>query len=73
MADKGLFNRLQRLFSTDVIIRNTGDNQLKTIDTRHIQVSGNVETNSLIDRFNRIYTNSISSLYGQQVSYNYKL
>jgi hypothetical protein len=72
MADKGLFSRLQRLFSTDVVIRNTGNNQLKTIDTRHIQVSGNIETNSLIDRFNRIYTNSISSLYGQQVSYNYK-
>ena len=72
MADKGLFSRLQRLFSTDVVIRNTGNNQLKTIDTRHIQVSGNIETNSLIDRFNRIYTNSISSLYGQQVSYNYR-
>ncbi len=72
MADKGLFPRLQRLFSTDVIIRNTGDNQLKTIDTGHIQVSGDINTNSLIDRFNRIYTNNITSLYGQQVSYNYK-
>jgi hypothetical protein len=72
MADKGLFPRLQRLFSTDVIIRNTGDNQLKTIDTGHIQVSGDINTNSLIDRFNRIYTNNITSLYGQQISYNYK-
>ena len=49
MADKGLFSRLQRLFSTDVIIRNTGNNQLKTIDTGHIQVSGDIQTNSLID------------------------
>ena len=72
MADKGLFSRLQRLFSTDVIIRNTGNNQLKTIDTGHIQVSGDIQTNSLIDRFNRIYTNNITSLYGQQVSYNYR-
>ena len=31
MADKGLFSRLQRLFSTDVIIRNTGGNQLKVL------------------------------------------
>jgi hypothetical protein len=72
MADTGLFSRLQRLFSTDVIIRNTGNNQLKTFDAKHIQVSGDIQTNSLIDRFNRIYTNSITSLYGQQVSYNYR-
>ena len=34
MADNkpGLFGRLTRLFSTDVIIRNVGGNQLKTID-----------------------------------------
>ena len=29
MADKGLFSRLKRLFSTDVLIRNVGGNQLK--------------------------------------------
>ena len=72
MADKGLFSRLQRLFSSDVIIRNVGNNQLKTFDTQHIQVSGNIQTNSLIDRFNKIYTNNLTSLYGQQVSFNYK-
>jgi hypothetical protein len=31
MADKSLFTRLQRLFSTDVIIRNQGGNELKVI------------------------------------------
>ena len=31
MADKGLFSRLQRLFSTDVVIRNAGGNQLKSL------------------------------------------
>ena len=72
MADKGLFSRLQRLFSSDVIIRNVGNNQLRTFDTQHIQVSGNIQTNSLIDRFNKIYTNNITSLYGQQVSFNYR-
>jgi hypothetical protein len=72
MADKGLFSRLQRLFSSDVIIRNVGNNQLKTFDTQHIQVSGNIQTNSLIDRFNKIYTNNLTSLYGQQVSFNYR-
>ena len=31
MADKGVFSRLRRLFSTDVVIRNVGGNQIKTI------------------------------------------
>ncbi len=72
MADKGLFPRLQRLFSSDVIIRNVGNNQLRTFDTQHIQVSGDIQTNSLIDRFNKVYTNNLTSLYGQQVSFNYR-
>ena len=32
MADTRLFTRLQRLFSTDVIIRNQGGNQLKVME-----------------------------------------
>ena len=56
MADTSIFSRLRRLFSTDVVIRNTGDNQLKVIDVNKIQQSGDVATNSLIDRFGRIYT-----------------
>ena len=72
MADKGLFTRLQRLFSTDVVIRNTGGNQLKVFDVNQIQQSGEYETNALIDRFNRVYTNSSTSLYGQQANFNYQ-
>jgi hypothetical protein len=72
MADTGLFSRLRRLFSTDVIIRNEGDNQLKVFDINKIQVSGEYETNALVDRFNRIYTNSNTSIYGYQSSFNYQ-
>ena len=72
MADTSLFSRLRRLFSTDVIIRNTGDSQLKVFDVNKIQQSGEVETNSLVDRFNRIYSNSSTSLWGQQAGYNYQ-
>ena len=72
MADTGLFSRLKRLFSTDVIIRNEGDNQLKVFDINKIQVSGEYETNALVDRFNRIYTNSHTSIYGYQSSFNYQ-
>ena len=72
MADKSLFPRLKRLFSTDVVIRNVGGNQLKVFDINSIQKSGEVQTNALIDRFNRIYTNSSTSLYGAQTNFNYQ-
>ena len=52
-----VFNRLRRLFSTDVIIRNVGGNQLKVIDIDKVQSSGNIESNRRIDRFSRLYTN----------------
>jgi len=72
MADTSVFSRLRRLFSTDVVIRNVGGNQIKTIDTDHIQSSGKYETNALVDRFNRIYTTQPSSLYGAQFNLNYQ-
>lgn len=72
MADKSLFTRLQRLFSTDVVIRNVGGNQLKVMDTRTIQQTGELETNALIDRFSRVYSNSPTSLYGSQNAVNYQ-
>ena len=53
MADKSVFSRLRKLFSTDVVVRNVGGNQVKTIDSGHIQSSGEYETNSLVDRFNK--------------------
>ena len=62
MANTNLFSRLKRLFSTDVIIRNQGGDQLKIMDTEHIQRSGKYETNALVDRFNRVYTTSPTSL-----------
>ena len=72
MADKGLFSRLQRLFSTDVIIRNIGGNQVKVMDSSTIQSNGELQTNSLVDRYNRIYSNGPSSLYGNQFNMNYQ-
>jgi hypothetical protein len=60
----GLFSRLTRLFSTDVIIRNVGGNQLKVIDVDNIQAYGNVKTNALIDRFTKLHR------YGANMPYN---
>jgi hypothetical protein len=66
MADQkpGLFTRLTRLFSTDVIIRNVGGNQLKVVDVDNIQAYGNVKTNALIDRFTKLHR------YGANMPYN---
>ena len=72
MADTRLFSRLKRLFSTDVIIRNEGGNQLKVMDINKIQQSGEYENNSLVDRFNRLYSTSPTSLYGYQSNFNYQ-
>ena len=72
MADTSVFTRLRRLFSTDVIIRNEGGNQLKVMDVDSIQRSGRYETNSLVDRYNRIYSANATSLYGQQLNVNYQ-
>jgi hypothetical protein len=60
----GLFGQLKRLFSTDVIIRNVGGNQLKTVDVDRIQAYGNVKTNALIDRFTKLHR------YGANMPYN---
>ena len=73
MADTGLFSRLRRLFSTDVVIRNVGGDQLKTFDVNKAQQTGTLETNALVDRFNRIYSNSGTSIYGRQAAFNYQV
>jgi len=72
MADTSLFTRLQRLFSTDVIIRNQGGNTLKVMDVDSIQQSGDIATNSLIDRYNRLYSPSSTSLLGAQININWQ-
>ncbi len=69
MADTSVFSRLQRLFSTDVIIRNVGGNQLKVIDTNSIQKAGQIETNSLVDRFSRLHTTGAAPIYNPALNY----
>ena len=72
MADTSVFSRLRRLFSTDVVIRNTGGNELKVLDVNSIQTSGEFQTNSLVDRYHRIYSSNSTSLYGAQLNLNWR-
>ena len=71
MVDTTFFGRIKRLFSTDVIIRNVGGNQLKVADTSRIQKLGTIQTNSLFDRYNKIYTTSGTSNYNVNKDVNY--
>ena len=66
-----LFDNLKKLFSSDVVVRNVGGNELKVIDTDKIQSAGVLATNSVVDRFSRVYTTSGVSAYAGQMAINY--
>ncbi len=72
MAENNIFKSLKRLFSSDVIIRNVGGDQLRVVDTDRIQTSGVLQTNSLVDRFNRLYTTSNSYAYNYNIIQNFQ-
>jgi hypothetical protein len=69
MADTSLFGRLKRLFSNDVVIRNIGGDQLKVADINSIQKTGKYDTNSLVDRFNRLYIHNTRNVYNPNLNY----
>ena len=69
MADTSLFGRLRRLFSNDVVIRNIGGDTLKVADTNTIQQTGRYKTNSLVDRFNRMYISNNKNIYNPNLNY----
>jgi hypothetical protein len=73
MIDTSLFGRLKRLFSTDVIIRNVGGNQVKVVDTDHIQSTGVVQTNMYPERYQRIYTGGLGTYIGNAPYSNYTI
>ena len=52
MADTTLFKRLQRLFSTNVIVRNVGGKKLKVVDTGRARP---INRQNLIDRYLQKY------------------
>ena len=67
MAEKDIFSRLKRLFSTNTVVRNIGGRKLKVIDTGKLQ--GYVQTN-LVDRYQKLYGGTVMA---QQFGYNDQL
>jgi len=54
MADTTLFGRLQRLFATNVIVRNVGGKKLKIADTDQVQKQ---VKSHLVDRYTKLHNN----------------
>ena len=69
MADTSLFGRLRRLFASDVVIRNVGGDELKVADVNQIQTTGRYQTNSLIDRFSRLYIYNNKNIFNPNLNY----
>lgn len=66
-----IFQRLKKLFSSDVIIINKGGRQLKVTDTNRIQSTGNLANNLYYDKYNKIYATGNPVLaYNQGASQN---
>ena len=61
MAKTSLRARLQRLFSTNVIVRHAGGRILKIADTDRVQAH---ERNRLVDRWSRLHSNLTTGGYG---------
>mgnify|MGYP003637713382 FL=1 len=73
MADKSVFSRLRKLFSSNVVIRNVGGKRLKVRDTSRLQSVGN-KVSMGVDRFQKMRKSNVNFGYGtptmQNFSYN---
>ena len=69
MAERNLFTNLQRLFSTDILVRNVGGDELKIADVNQIQTTGKYQTNALLDRFSRLYIYNNKNIFNPNLNY----
>tara|TARA_B110000858_G_C17793653_1_gene471234 strand:- start:760 stop:2610 length:1851 start_codon:yes stop_codon:yes gene_type:complete len=70
MADKSIFSRLKKLFSSNVIVRNVGGKRLKVRDTSRLQSVGNKVTMG-VDRFSKVRKTNSNLGYGTQSQQNF--
>ena len=69
MADKSFFGRLQKLFSTNAVVRRVGTNRLKVIDVNKVQSNSGLATNKLIDRYSKLHAATTNMTYNQYQNY----
>ncbi len=68
-SDRSLFPRLKALFQTDVVIRNSGAGQLRVVDPEQVFAFGNLQSNTLIDRFTRLHRSSMRQQFNTNTNY----
>jgi hypothetical protein len=70
MADRSIYARLKRLFSTGVIVRQVGGKKLKVADTDNVQ---SFMSNAMRDRYARVHAasgySSMTGQYGLNMAY----
>jgi hypothetical protein len=72
MADKSLFSRLQKLFSTQVVVRRVGKNKIKVVDSSRLQGIGNKDGSTQYDRYGRLHGSRTSKNWQSQAErFNY--
>jgi len=71
MADKSIFSRLRKLFSSNVVVRNVGGRRLKVRDTSRLQSVGNTVTMG-VDRFSKLRKTNINFGYGTPSQQNFQ-
>ena len=69
MAQTSLRARLQRLFSTNVIVRHAGGRKLKIADTDQVQ---SATRNRLVDRWSRLHSNMTTGGYGHSQAISFQ-
>lgn len=69
MAKNPLFDRLSKLFSTDVVVRNIGGKKLKVVDINKVQTTGRYQTNALVDRFTKLHVKNDQNIFNPNVNY----
>ena len=70
MADKTIFSRLRKLFSSNVVVRNVGGRRLKVKDTSRLQSLGNTVTMG-VDRFSKLRKTNVNFGYGTPAMQNF--
>ncbi len=71
MAEKSLYARLNRLFSSNVVVRRVGKKGLRVIDSDRLQSLGNFGNSRYTDRYTRMYgTRTSMATYNQNYNYH---
>ncbi len=65
-----LRKRLRNLFSTNIIVKNVGNNKLRVLDTNRLQSDGNLAKSKISDRYTRLHGANRHKIGGMNGGYD---